>query len=224
MVKINDDRHVLWIALVVAVAILLIGLSLGFLFEQSRVDTITNLYSTAETNLYDLQLQTQITNFSKYSCNQLVNQDVNFADRIYSEAITLENYESANKINNQIVELHRKYDLMRTLLWVDSSRTLDKCKGDVSLIVYLYDYNPSNQGQSARQKVWSQILSDAKDNEGNNTILIPIAVNNNLISLDSVLSQYNITSYPAVIINNKDIIYEINSTAEVESYLNSTSQ
>jgi hypothetical protein len=49
--------------------------------------------------------------------------------------------------------------------------------------------------------------------------LIPIAEDSDLTSLNSLISEYNITNYPVVIINEKDILYELSSVDELDKYI-----
>ena len=50
-------------------------------------------------------------------------------------------------------------------------------------------------------------------------VLIPIAVDSDLVSLDSLLEDYEISQYPVVIINQKDVLEKIDSVADLEKYL-----
>jgi len=52
-------------------------------------------------------------------------------------------------------------------------------------------------------------------NENPEVVLIPIAYDSNLISLNSLVSSYNITSFPSVIINEKTVFSEISSKEEI---------
>jgi len=52
-------------------------------------------------------------------------------------------------------------------------------------------------------------------NENPEVVLIPIAYDSNLISLNSLVSSYNITSFPSVIVNEKTVFSEISSKEEI---------
>ena len=58
------------------------------------------------------------------------------------------------------------------------------------------------------QSVWSKILVDLKNQEGDNIILIPIAVDSEISSLNLITHNFNITNYPVLIIDEKHLIYD----------------
>ena len=149
----------------------------------------------------------------------LIDANVKFADKIYEEAYVLEQYEDSGKLSDNIRLAHDKYDILRTFLWVNSIETSKKCKGSSSTVVYLYQYEPKDLTKKATQKVWSRILLDLKQQKGNKILLIPIAVDNNLVSLNSKLKDLNITEFPVVVINDKNIITELSSVEELKEYL-----
>ena len=105
-------------------------------------------------------------------------------------------------------------------MWINNIETSQKCKENYSTVVYLYEYNSKDLAQKARQNVWSKILYDLKQKEGSKILLIPIAADSNLTSLSSLTNKFNITKYPVVVINEKDVIYNLSSVEELVKYLN----
>ena len=53
---------------------------------------------------------------------------------------------------------------------------------------------------------------------GNEVILIPIAADQDITSLDYLIEKYEIKEFPAVIINEKDVLYEHKTTKELSEY------
>jgi len=49
--------------------------------------------------------------------------------------------------------------------------------------------------------------------------LIPIAVDSNLVSLDSLLEDFEISRYPVVIINEEYVVTELESVDDLLKYL-----
>ena len=74
------------------------------------------------------------------SCEDLKNASINFADKIYEEAKELERFESSNKLTDSLKIIHGKYDLLRTLLWMNVIDIKENC-GEIDTVVYLYEYN-----------------------------------------------------------------------------------
>lgn len=218
----GNKKNVFWEALLITCVIFILGLLLGVFLESNRLQNVNDFYSQAEVSLLDsMALGKSID--SGTDCNNMVNATINFADTIYSEAKILENYEESGKITNSLKIAHAKYDLLRTILWQNIITIKSKCPlTQINSVVYLYEYNPSDLNKKAQEDVWSKILQDLKNSEGNNVILIPIAVNSNLSSLDELIKRFNVTSFPAVVINDKQVLYNIQSANDIESYLNST--
>lgn len=218
MVILESKKNVFWEALLVAGVIFIIGLLIGVFIESNRLQQVNDFYSQAQVSLMDSMAMSGSLDNST-NCAVMINSSINFADSIYSQALLLEKYEDSGKITNSIVLAHAEYDLLRTILWQNLIAIQAKCSNQFNFIIYLYQYNPSNLNQKAVQNVWSNILSDLKQTEGNNVILVPISVSSNLSSLDLLTSEFNITSYPAVIINDKTVIYKLQSTSDISKYL-----
>ena len=220
MVKIEDDKHILWQAFLVAIAIFIIGIFLGTLFEESRIDKIKELYFDSETDLLDIQLQSNILSYSRLGCDVAVEESRVFADKIFFEALLLEKYDSANKITKDMVSIHRRYDLLRIMLWENLIEIKENCEEEIDVVVYLYEYiNPSLEVQS-KQNTFSNSLTSLKKKEGNNIILIPMAHDTNVKSLDLILKRFNISQFPVVIINEEIVVDKISSVEDLKAYLN----
>ena len=65
----------------------------------------------------------------------------------------------------------------------------------------------------------SRHLPQGIQEKGNEIILIPIATNNDLVSLDALLENYEISKYPVVIIDQEHVIEEVSSVEDLINYL-----
>ena len=214
----QSKKNVFWEALLATVLIFSIGLVFGLYVEGIRNDKLNSLFYESEVSLIDVLSQNMILQSKDLSCGSLKEVNLQFADRIYYEARILEQYDDSNKITESAKVIHKKYDLLRTILWMNSINIKNKCK-DVNTIVYLYEYNTEDIGKKAEQVVWSKILGDLKEKKGSNIILIPIASDQGITSLDYMIVSYNITKFPVVIINEKTVIINLQSVEELEKYL-----
>lgn len=217
----ENKKRVFWEALFLTVVVFLFGLLIGIAYESGKTSEINEYYEQSEVSLMDVFVMNSLLSLADSNdCSVLIAANLEFADKIYNEAILLEKYESAGKVSEEIEVVHKKYDLLRTFLWINTMKTSENCEEQYSTVVYLYEYSSEDLAQKAMQNVWSKILSDLKEKEGSNILLIPIAADNNLTSLNSLIIGYNITSYPVVIINERDIIYELSSVDELDKYIN----
>lgn len=215
----ESSKHAFWEALVITIAVFALGIFIGIAYENANASQINNFYSSSEISLIDSLTLNNVFQTNTVTCSAFINSSINFADRIYQEAYILEQYESAGRLTDSLRLAHTRYDLLRTLLWADVMQIPDKCKTNLSTVVYLYQYDTTNLNQKAQQGVWSQTLFDLKQQQGNHIILIPIAVDSNLTSLDSLISSFNITKYPAVIIDNNWVLYNITTVNDLDRYI-----
>jgi hypothetical protein len=217
----KNTKNVFWQALILTIIVFAAGIFLGIAYEGRKIDEINDYYVLSEIFLMDslaLSKLTDVIDTSLVSCGVLIDANIEFADKIYEEAYILEKYEESGKLSEALKILHRKYDLLRTLLWINLMDIPDKCKENVSIVIYLYEYETEDLTKKATNRVWSKILFDLKQEMGNKSIIIPIAADSDLTSLNSLISKYNISEYPVVIID-EHIISEINFVEELREYL-----
>lgn len=217
----ENKKHVFWQAFFVTVLIFLVGLVLGVYLEQIRTDNLSIAFYDSEVSLYDSFALGKLIEWNFTSCENLKEASINFADKIYGEARELERYDEKSKLTESIKSVHRKYDLLRTILWINAIDLKGKCAGmKMNTVVYLYVYDAEKIETKSNQAVWGRILSEVKEKEGNNVLLIPIAVDQNIESLDLLIGKHKIEKFPAVLINEKDVFYEHRTSDEIQGYLN----
>jgi hypothetical protein len=217
----KNTKNVFWQALILTIIVFAAGIFLGIAYEGRKIDEINDYYVLSEIFLMDslaLSKLTDVIDTSLVSCGVLIDANIEFADKIYEEAYILEKYEESGKLSEALKILHRKYGLLRTLLWINLMDIPDECKENISIIVYLYEYETEDLIKKATNSVWSKILFDLKQEMKGKIILIPIAADSDLTSLNSLISKYNISEYPVVIIN-EHVISEIDSVDDLKEYL-----
>ncbi len=219
----KSKKHVFWQAFFLTVMFFALGLILGVYFEQLQANTANVNFYNSEVSLYDSFALGQVLQVSNSSCSVMSTDIAKFADQVYTEAQQLDQYDQSGQITSSIKMIHRKYDLLRTLIWIDVMNVEKKDPNcHINTAVYLYTYNTQDVNLKAEQLVWSRVLLQMKNEEGNNVVLIPIAVDQNIDSLNYLLQQYNVTQFPAVVINQKHILYHLDTASELESYFNSS--
>ena len=215
----KNKKNVFWQALILTGVIFVFGLVLGMTFEANKLDEINEYYIISEISLMDILALNSMIGLDDANCNVLLDSNIEFADKIYDEALLLEKYEESGKISDNMKLAHKKYDLLRTFLWINTIELKEKCGEDFSVVVYLYEYEPKELTKKAIQIVWSRILFELKQEKGNEIILIPIAINSNLTSLDSLIEKFELSTFPKIIVDNEHIISELDSIEAIEEYL-----
>jgi|SRR3989344_6160270 len=214
----KSQKYVFLNALILAVFIFGVGIALGYWFEGLRVAKINNLYTQAELNLLDIKILSDYTNYN-ISCENAIQNNIDFGNKVYEEAKILEDYENAERISESIKIQHYKYDLLRTLFFINSLKIKKQCNAGYHNIVYFYKYESPDLDTKAKQKVFSNILLELKRNQSNRIMLIPIAGDISFSSVKLLTQTYNITQLPTIMIDEKIKITDIESVQEIESLL-----
>ncbi len=214
----KSRKHVFWEALLITVVIFLGGLFMGMLIETGNSSKISNLYLQSEISLSDASATSRLIESQNLDCEAIRKNNIKVANRIYDEAKLLELYEDSGKLTDSMKLLHKKYDLLRALLWTSNKESLTKCK-NYDLIVYLYKYGTEDANDKATQNVWSKILLDVRTQK-DNVLLLPIAANQNLTTVEYLTEEYHIKQLPALVINNDKVLYNIKDIKSVLDVLN----
>ena len=205
---------------VLTILILIIGFSLGFFFESYRLSEISESYKDYEVEALDLKLQNYYYQImDRSSCEEAINQNFIFADDIYNKGLELEKYEEVSQLTDDLAREKKRYVLLKTELWLNSILLKEKCNDPFDTVVYFYSGNPSNNLKVSEQKVLSNVLKTVKENKGNEIILIPIAGDLDIGVLDLQKRLYNVSYFPAVLINEDILLEGFKSVEEIESYL-----
>jgi len=215
----ENKKHIFWQALIITITIFIFGMVIGIYFEQIRTDNVNTLFYNSESELFDTISFLSITDLFNVSCDELVKLNIAFADKVYTQALEVDKIDTSNQATDSLKAIHRKYDVLRTILWINILNLKKQCP-NVNDIVYLYIYHTEDHQVKSQEIVMSRLLSDLKQKRGNDFILIPIATNSDINSLDYILNQYNITDIPTIFINEKYKITNPQSITEIEKYLN----
>ncbi len=218
--KDKKQYNVFWQALLLAVTFLVIGMYLGISLEQGRLTEINDYYIQSEVSLIDILALDNLIDSSSLNCEDLKRANIALLDRVYEEAVLLDQYESAGRITEGITSLHKKYDVLRGYLWINSIQIKRKCGGDFNTLVYFYNYEEEDLTKKAEQNVWSKILWEIKQERGSNVILIPIAADTGLESINSMLNAYGVEEFPAVVVNEGVVLDELVEKEELIALLN----
>lgn len=217
----KSQKHVFWNALVLTIFVFAAGIFLGFMIENWRTSQLAELYQTSELQLIDLRVQNDIFSLSSFDCDKSIEKNIDFANKLYEESKILERYDSASRISDSVVLQHKKYDLLRALFWVNSIKIKQKCNESYHNVVYIYDYVEPRLDIKAKQSVFSNLLLELKEKEGNNIMLIHFAGDIESYSIDLLMDMYNVTEedLPVILIDEKVKISEIESVEDIEQYL-----
>ena len=213
----TNQKHAFWQALIITILIFSIGVITGILLENSRTAKISDLYKASEISLLDIKLQTEIYSLGEFNCQDAIKENIKFADRIFEEAKILDRYDKAARLTEQIQSEHKKYDMLRTMLLLNSIKIKQKCQNLYYEVVYFYDYNEPSFDKKAKQNIFSKLLTELKQEKGQEILLIPIAADNNIAAVDILLKEYNISEdqLPIILINRNERITQLQTIEEL---------
>ena len=214
-----NQKYVFLKALILTLIVFNLGVFMGYMLEVSRNNKIDEWYLDAETNILDQRVQKDALDLMDLDCELLIQENINFADRIFQEAQKIEKIEKATRISSDIVDYHRRYDILRTLFWMNSIRIKEKCNADYHNVVYFYQYNDPSIDQKSKQRMFSRLLGELKYKYGSDMMLIPIAIDNNISSINLLVNKFNLTEFPVILIDEKINITEVKTLEDIEKYL-----
>ncbi len=219
----KSHKHVFWEALLVTILIFGIGIFLGVVLENWRAGKISDLYSESDINLLDMNALEGTLNLKDINCGEAVIKNIEFGDKIYDDAQELERYEKANKFTDAIVQEHKRYDLLRTLFWINSIKIKEKCGHEsFHTMVYLYDYNSDDISQISKQSVFARYLEELKKVYEDKIVLIPIARNMDLKSVELLTKNYDING-TSILVDEKLLVTELEDLEKITNYLSNLS-
>lgn len=216
---IKKQKMLFLYAFILTLVVFNLGIFMGYMLETSRVNEINVLYLEAEMELLDQRIQKDALEVIGLNCELLVQENIAFADRIFEEALLIQKFEDANKMNDNINFYHKRYDLLRTLFWINSIRIKQECASEYHNLVYIYQFNSPTIEQEAKQRFFSNLLVEIKEEYGEKVMLIPIAGDNDLPSINLLLDKYEITEFPTILIDEEVKIINLESKEDVTKYL-----
>src|SRR3989344_244997 len=194
------SKHAFWQALVFTTIVFCLGMIFGFFLELKQSENIGSNLVNSELNIIDEQLRQRIITDSNISCSLAKESLFFFGDKIYDEAIELEDADATGRLGD-LTLLHKRYDLLRTLLLFEAQKLKERCNDDFHIINYLYLYNIDDIEISSKQNYFSRQILDLKKNHARELIIIPIAVDTNLASVDVYVKSLGLTNYPTILID-----------------------
>ena len=182
--------------------IFFIGIVIGIWVDNVRLGSIRSALSEADINSYDARLlNSYIQKFGKEYCNVALEQNLAYNGKIYEEGRKIENKINANIFTPEVEQEWRRYTLLQTQFWLNSVELKEKCGFDFHTVVHLFKQKNTTRSEEINNKVQASILLDLKDKCGNKMMLIPITVDTNLVAVEAIAKQFDISEYPSVIVD-----------------------
>ncbi|NIM46658.1 MAG: hypothetical protein GTN40_00655 [Candidatus Aenigmarchaeota archaeon] len=204
----------------ITVVVFVLGILVGIWLDNARLEDIKERLAFMDIEWNDARLQSVLyQNFinSTESCENAINSNLDFNEKIYKEGIEIERRENVNKFTPEIMSEKRRYALLQLQFWLNSINLKESCKANYSSIVYFYSFFDENA--KINQKIQSTILSDLKEECGNQLILIPLPFDLNISTIEFIKSNYKINSTPSILINERTVLEGIQNKEKILEYM-----
>lgn len=206
--------------IILTVFIFLIGLMIGITIDNYRVSRIRKTISESEIRWNDAMLLNQhLEKLGNTSCDLALEENLKYNDVIYTYGKQIEKNIQATRLTPELEQEWRSYNLLQVQFWFNSIDLKEKCGFDYHNVIYISKIKATN-GEEINNKLQSSVLTDLKDKCGNKIMLIPLTGDANLIVVDSVIKQYNLTEFPTVIIDEKYVFQGLTNYGTLNGTVN----
>lgn len=206
---------------VLTLFVFLMGIMVGIWIDNYRLSSIRSSISETDINWNDARLlERYFEKFGQNSCNLALEQNLAYNKKIYTEGKEIEKKIEANIFTPDVEQEWRRYILLQTQFWLNSIELKERCNFNYSNVVYLFRQKELDRDEAINNRVQSSVLSNLKEECGNKIMLIPITTDLNLIVVDSVVKKYNITEFPATIVDENYVFQGVTKRDTLEKLLN----
>lgn len=212
-----DDKMNIYVkALIPTVIIFLIGIMVGIWIDNFRVSEVRKSISESEINWNDAQLfNSYFRSLGLESCELALEQNLAYNEKIYKRGLEVEKVLKTNTFSPETLQEWKRYNLLQTQFWLNSIELKKNCDFDYHNVVHLFRLSEESRIEEIDNRVQSTVLLDVKQKCGNKIMLIPLTTDLDLIVVDSIIRQYNITDYPSIVIDEKTVLQGVISENEL---------
>ncbi|MBI2545420.1 MAG: hypothetical protein HYW22_02390 [Candidatus Aenigmarchaeota archaeon] len=200
--------------------VFLIGIMIGVWLDNFRLASISNSLSESDINSYDARLlNSYIGTFGKNYCNVALEQNLEYNNKIYEDGKNIESRLTASSFSSNTMQEWRRYTLLQTQFWLNSIELKDNCNFTYHTVVHLFRLQNTTTTEEVDNKVQSNILLSLKEKCGNKMMLIPITADSNLVTVGAISKQFNVTEYPAIIIDESHVFQGLTAKDKLNSVI-----
>lgn len=208
-------------AVIPTVFLLLIGIMIGIWIDNFRLGSSRKALSESEINWNDAQLlHTYLEKLGKEKCDLAFQQNLEYNNKIYKKGLEIEKVMKANVFTPEVKQEWKRYVLLQTQFWFNSMELKNKCNLQYQNAVYLYRLENLSRDEAINNKVQSSALLELKERCGNKIMLIPLTTDLDLVSVETIVKQYDIEQFPAVIIDEKHVFQGLTTLEELMKVVN----
>jgi hypothetical protein len=205
-------------AAIITILIFAVGILAGVWIDNNRLGNVKKALLEIDTGWDDARLlNIYFEKLGKDYCDIALGQNLEYNSKIYKEGLEIEECEDSNRFTSQldITQEKRRYTLLQTQFWFNSIELKQNCNFTYHNVVHLLEKG-ENTAEETSQKAQSAVLLDLKEICGNKIMLIPLSADLDLMVIDTVAKKYNITEYPAIIIDETFVFQGLTSIDKLQ--------
>jgi hypothetical protein len=210
-------KYVLLKAAVITIVIFSAGILVGMWLDGQRYIEIKNDITDLTIDWNDARLQSlyyQTVNGEKDFCAPALETNKHLSEKIFSRGEQLERYEEINRFSDEVLEQKKIYALLQMQLWMNSVTLKKKCDANYTTALYFYSHYAEGI-EEEQQDIQSSVLVDAIHRCNGTLVVFPIPIDMEIDSIDIIKLQFNITSVPAVLINEKTVLDGLQTAEQI---------
>jgi len=197
--KVAKEKYI--IAGIITSIIFLLGMSLGLVVENKRVDLLDTVYRDEAVRLQSSQLQYEFiqSNIDNESCAFVFDTYHQSLKALDDATVRLESYSTNEKINERQFDiLKREFLLTEIRYWLLADEIKKVCDVDMVPILYFHDLKEDCPDCDAQ----SFILTYLKKKFGQQVLIFSFSVaDTNEPMVDLLQYQFDVQQYPTVVVN-----------------------
>lgn len=205
---------------IITLFIFLIGVMIGIAIDNYRLSSARKSISESEIRWNDARLlNLHLEKLGKDYCNLSLEENLAYNDEIYQYGRKIEKTIDAMRFTPEIEQEWRRYVLLQTQFWFNSIELKEKCEFDYHNVVHISRKKNLTTDEEINNKLQNSILIDLKEKCGRKMMLVPLTADVDLMVIDSIIKRFNITQYPAIIIDEKFVLQGLTTMGELEKYV-----
>ena len=189
--------------------ILLITFNLSFWVENTSYSKLrTSLESTYIDFNEQLILNEIIDSEGASVCNILPESNTNFIDSVYYYGNVIQTTEDTTLFFSDLENEKRNYSVLKLRIYLNAIKIKETCNEDYDIVLHFFKDN-ENREERRNQPIVSAILLDAKKKCGKDLVLVPMAMDLGIPSIDFILEKYGITEDSSILINQEKVVTDV---------------
>jgi hypothetical protein len=193
------------------------GILVGWVLDQNRLTTIQSQIDDLQINLQNLDLENSFYSSveNKSTCLLYITKAESLSKQTDELASRLNTFEDTNQFQlNSLNLLKKRYTLLNLGFWLQLVNLKKNCNYNATTILYFYPTKICDE--CVAQAI---ILDSLKKEMPEKLMIFAVDADLNLGIVDLLKKTYNITSFPTLVINEKDKIENFAGKEVLKKYL-----